>query len=87
MGIPQDCMYSDADGIITLKNIGPMRYDVLMFPPAGEQWIQTTTLEGSQGWDTWLQEAGTGLDNEFLIAAEPFPWTRARSTPSAGPCR
>jgi hypothetical protein len=67
--------YSDANGIVTIPNIGPLRYDVLMFPPAGETWIQTTTLEGSQGWDTWLQEAGTGLDNEFLIAAEPFPWT------------
>ena len=67
--------YSDADGMITIPNIGPLRYDVLVFPPSGEQWVQTTTLEGSKGWDTWLQEAGTGLDNEFLIAAEPFPWT------------
>jgi hypothetical protein len=67
--------YSDANGDITIPNIGPLRYDVLIFPPAGELWIQTTTLEGSLGWDTWLQEAGTGLDNEFLIAAEPFPWT------------
>ncbi len=70
----QGC-YSDANGIITIPNIGPLRYDVLVFPPTGEQWIQTTTLEGSLGWDTWLQEAGTGLDNEFLIAAEPAPWT------------
>ncbi|MDY0041300.1 MAG: SdrD B-like domain-containing protein, partial [Desulforhabdus sp.] len=67
--------YSDADGLITIPNIGPIRYDVLIFPPAGETWIQTTTLEGSHGWDTWLQEGGTGLDNEFLIAAEPAPWT------------
>jgi hypothetical protein len=67
--------YSDSEGMITIPNIGPLRYDVLVFPPTGQQWIQTTTLEGSLGWDTWLQEAGTGLDNEFLIAAEPFPWT------------
>jgi hypothetical protein len=32
-------------------------------------------LEGSHSWDTWLQEGGTGLDNEFVIAGEPFPWT------------
>jgi hypothetical protein len=79
-----DCLYSDANGMITIPNIGPMRYDVLVFPPEGEQdqWIQTTTLEGSHGWDTWLQEAGTGLDNEFLIAAEPFPWTIFGFVPS-----
>ncbi len=70
----QGCV-SDENGIIVIPNIGPIRYDVLVTPPDGETWIQTTTLEGSHGWDTWLQEAGTGLDNEFLIAAEPFPWT------------
>jgi hypothetical protein len=67
--------YSDEEGTIYIPNIGPMRYDVLVFPPVGQQWIQTTTLEGSLGWDTWLQEGGTGMDNEFLIASEPFPWT------------
>jgi len=86
--IGQGC-YSDADGIVTIPNIGPLRYDVLMFPPTGDDWVQTTTLEGSQGWDTWLQEAGTGLDNEFLIAPEPFPWTifgfvRPNDVPLAG---
>ncbi len=66
---------SDDYGIINIPNIGAIRYDVLVTPPDGETWIQTTTLEGSHGWDTWLQEAGTGLDNEFIVAAEPFPWT------------
>lgn len=70
----QGC-YSDENGEIHIPNIGPLRYDVLVIPPDGEKWVQTTTLEGSQGWDTWLQEAGTGLDNEFIVAAEPFPWT------------
>jgi hypothetical protein len=83
----QGC-YSDANGVITIPNIGPLRYDVLVFPPVGEEWIQTTTLEGSQGWDTWLQEGGTGLDNEFLVSAEPAPWTMfgfvRPSTPDLG---
>jgi hypothetical protein len=69
-----ECL-SDADGFIRVSNLGPLRYDVLVTPPDGTDWVQTTTLEGSQGWDTWLQEAGTGLDNEFIVAAEPFPWT------------
>jgi len=70
----QGCV-SDADGMIVIPNIGPIRYDVLMVPPDGQAWVQTTTLEGSQGWDTWLQEGGLGMDNEFVVAAEPFPWT------------
>jgi len=69
-----ECL-SDDYGTIVIPNIGPMRYDVLVTPPDGTDWIQTTTLEGSHGWDTWLQEAGTGLDNEFIVAGEPFPWT------------
>ncbi len=69
-----ECL-SDEGGIIRVPNLSPLRYDVLVVPPDGTDWVQTTTLEGSQGWDTWLQEAGTGLDNEFIIAAEPFPWT------------
>ncbi|HLF26304.1 MAG TPA: IPT/TIG domain-containing protein [Anaerolineae bacterium] len=67
--------YSDANGDIIIPNLGTIRFDVLVIPPDGQDWIQTTTLEGSQGWDTWLQEAGTGLDNEFVVAGEPFPWT------------
>ena len=69
-----ECL-SDDYGIINIPNIGPIRYDVLVTPPDGTDWIQTTTLEGSHGWDTWLQEGGTGLDNEFIVAGEPFPWT------------
>ncbi|MBI5566319.1 MAG: IPT/TIG domain-containing protein [Chloroflexi bacterium] len=69
------CLVSDANGDIAIPNLGPNRYDVLVIPPDGETWIETTTLEGSWSWDTWLQEGGTGLDNEFVVAGEPFPWT------------
>lgn len=70
-----DCLISDANGDIAVPNLGPNRFDVLVIPPDGEPWIETTTLEGSPSWDTWLQEGGTGLDNEFVVAGEPFPWT------------
>jgi uncharacterized repeat protein (TIGR01451 family) len=70
-----DCLTSDANGDIVIPNIGPLRYDVLVNAPNGETWLETTTLEGSWSWDTWLQEGGTGLDNEFVVAGEPFPWT------------
>jgi hypothetical protein len=69
------CLISDANGDIVIPNLGPNRYDVNMTAPTGQGWVQTTTLEGSHSWDTWLQEGGTGLDNEFVVAGEPFPWT------------
>ncbi len=69
------CSTSDANGDMTIPNLGPSRYDVLVAPPPGTDWTETTTLEGSPSWDTWLQEGATGLDNEFVVAAEPFPWT------------
>ena len=61
--------------MINIPNIGPSATTCWSPRPMAQTWIQTTTLEGSHGWDTWLQEAGTGLDNEFIVAAEPFPWT------------
>ncbi|TKJ30226.1 MAG: hypothetical protein CEE40_05545 [Chloroflexi bacterium B3_Chlor] len=73
-GTGGECI-SDADGIIKIPNLAPNRYDVSMAPPQGTNWVQTTTLEGGKGWDTWLQENSTGLDNEFMVAGEPFPWT------------
>jgi hypothetical protein len=69
------CLISDANGDIVIPNLGPNRFDVNLTSPAGQGWVQTTTLEGSHSWDTWLQEGGTGLDNEFVVAGEPFPWT------------
>ncbi len=69
------CLISDANGDMAISNLGPNRYDVLVIRPTGTDWLETTTLEGSPSWDTWLQEGGNGLDNEFVVAGEPFPWT------------
>jgi len=74
-GATTDCLYSDANGDIVVPNLGPNRYDVEVAPPSGEGWLHTTTLEGSWSFDTWLAEGGTGQDNEFVVAGEPFPWT------------
>jgi hypothetical protein len=69
------CLISDDNGDVVVPNLGPLRYDVTVSAPDGEVWLETTTLEGGWSWDTWLQEGGTGLDNEFVVAGEPFPWT------------
>lgn len=74
-GNDQSCLFADEFGNIAIPNLGPNRYEVWVVPPDGENWIQTTTLEGNNPWDTWLQEGATGYDTEFVVGAEPFPWT------------
>jgi hypothetical protein len=64
---------SDADGILTIPNLGPNRYALTLTPPTGSSWIQTTTLEGTHDWDAWVMEGSTGLDTEFVVAGEDFP--------------
>ncbi|MEP7332471.1 MAG: SdrD B-like domain-containing protein [Terracoccus sp.] len=69
---------SDANGIITIPNMGPNRYASTVTPPVpvagqGYQWVQTTSLEGGHDHDIWSQEGATGLDNEVTKGAEPVP--------------
>ena len=66
---------SDADGVLTIPNMGPNRYALSVVPPTGSSWVQTTTLEGNHDWDAWVMEGATGLDTEFVVAGEPFPAT------------
>ena len=65
--------YSDADGVLTIPNMGTNRYTLSLDPPAGSKWVQTTTLEGNHDWDAWVMEGATGLDTEFVVAGEPVP--------------
>ncbi|MCB9419941.1 MAG: IPT/TIG domain-containing protein [Ardenticatenaceae bacterium] len=64
---------SDADGYLVIPHMGTNRYALSAVPPDGENWIQTTTLEGNHDWDAWVMEGATGLDTEFVVAGEPFP--------------
>ena len=63
------------EGKLIIPDVGPNRYEMTVVPPDGSGWIQTSTLEGNLGWDTWVMEGATGLDTEFAIAGEPFPAT------------
>jgi hypothetical protein len=67
--------FSDANGDIVIPNMAPNRFDTAVIPPTGQAWIQTTTLEGNVGWDTWIMQGSTGFDHEFMLAGEPYPWT------------
>lgn len=66
--------FSDANGVITIPYLGPDRYASTVTPPNGQQWFQTSTLEGWHDWDTWSIEGWNGYDPEFVQGAEPFPF-------------
>ena len=66
--------YSDANGDIVIKYLGPDRYSSTVTPPNGQQWFQTSTREGWHDWDTWAIEGWDGFDPEFVQGAEPFPF-------------
>ncbi len=66
--------FSDANGVISIPYLGPDRYSSTVTPPNGQDWFQTSTLEGWHDWDTWAMEGWNGYDPEFVQGAEPFPF-------------
>jgi len=43
------------DGVLVIKNLPPAKYGVQVVPPAGEDWIQTSTIEGTHTIDAWVK--------------------------------
>lgn len=46
---------TDSNGIAYVKNIPPGKYGVIVTPPTGEEWYQTSTIEGTPTIDAWVQ--------------------------------
>lgn len=42
------------NGVVVIKNLAPGKYGIQVIPPAGEGWIQTSTIEGSKTTDAWV---------------------------------
>ncbi len=70
---PGGTCLSDVDGLVAIPNLGPDRYTATVIPPAGQNWYQTTTLEGNHDWDMWIHEGDTGYDHELTVGGEPVP--------------
>jgi large repetitive protein len=43
------------DGTLLVQNLAPGKYGVLITPPTGAGWIQTTTIEGTPVNDAWVK--------------------------------
>ncbi|MGH6641555.1 MAG: hypothetical protein ACRED3_02545, partial [Bradyrhizobium sp.] len=68
---------TDAQGNATIPDIGFGKYEVFAIPPPNnpQQWVQTTTFEGTRAVDAWLEEGTDGLGAPREILAEPFVLT------------
>lgn len=79
---------SGPDGVAGIRNLFPAKYTIQVIPPAGADWHQTSTIEGSKGVDAWVkngepsffQEFGppghhvfTGFTRSGFIARDPGP--------------
>ncbi|MCF6252094.1 MAG: hypothetical protein L3J75_12600 [Methylococcaceae bacterium] len=61
------------DGSINIKNLAPAKYGVHVIPPVerrGEQWIQTSTIEGTKTIDAWV---GANEPQYFVEFGPPGP--------------
>jgi hypothetical protein len=70
---------TDQYGMAIIDNLAPGKYGIQAVPPAGEEWIQTTTIEGTRVIDAWVkaneppyrQEFGTPEQHVFMGFVQP----------------
>jgi hypothetical protein len=71
---------TDANGMAYVKNLAPGKYGVIMIPPAGQDWQQTSTIEGKKIIDAWVEaneppyfaEFGPPGPHAFIGFIQPF---------------
>lgn len=61
---------TDANGIASIKYLTPAKYGVQVVPPAGSDWQQTTTIEGSKTIDAWVRPS----EPPFMVEFGPPFW-------------
>ena len=56
---------SGPDGVARIKNLFPAKYTITVSPPAGSDWHQTSTIEGTKGIDAWVKANEPPYFQEF----------------------
>ena len=56
---------TDADGVVNIKNLAPGKYGVIVVPPTGSTWVQTSTIEGTKLIDAWVKANEPSFFGEF----------------------
>ena len=53
------------EGVAKIQNLAPGKYGIQIVPPAGSDWIQTSTIEGSHVIDAWVKANEPSFFVEF----------------------
>ena len=56
---------TDANGLALIQNLSPGKYGVSVVPPAGQGWMQTSTIEGTKINDAWVKAGEPPFFVEF----------------------
>jgi len=56
---------TNKDGVATISNLFPAKYTVVIVPPVGTDWHQTSTIEGTAGQDAWIKNDEPTFFQEF----------------------
>jgi len=70
-GVPQvetmgdGFVLTDDNGEVIIKNLHPSKYGIIVAPPAGEGWFQTSTIEGKKVIDAWVKADEPPFFTEF----------------------
>jgi hypothetical protein len=85
---------TDADGKAFIKYILPGKYGVRLVAPAGSNWVQTTTIEGTPTIDAWVKadepqllvEFGPAFNHIFMgfVDRTQLPWALNPPVPAPG---
>jgi FtsP/CotA-like multicopper oxidase with cupredoxin domain len=61
----QGFVLTDANGNATIKHLSPGKYGMLVAPPSGQGWQQTSTIEGTKTIDAWVKADEPPFFSEF----------------------
>jgi hypothetical protein len=56
---------SGPNGVAVIRNLFPAKYTIQAIPPAGSDWQQTSTIEGTKGDDAWVKNAEPPFFQEY----------------------
>ena len=56
---------SGPDGVARIRYLAPAKYTIEVIPPAGGDWHQTSTIEGTKGIDAWVKAKEPSFFQEF----------------------